>query len=339
MIYLTNNRAGKQARFTRVEHTLTERFIVIAGPTAVGKTDLSIQLARSVGGEIINADSMQVYRGLDIGTAKPTADEIDGGGIPFHLLDVINPDEQYTAAAWRTAALEAISAIAIRGRLPVVSGGTGMYIRALLYDWTMADTPADAAIRARLRSELDVYGSASLHVRLNAVDPVTAQRLHPNDAIRIVRALEVFEACGTQLSVLHERDKVNRRAKTKPVLFFLLERDRETLYTRIDARVDQMIVDGLVDEVDGLLKMGYSRSAPGLQGLGYREICAYLNGETNLVDAISHIKMNTRRFAKRQITWFRTERDAQHIDLSANTMAEAQERIASAAVRFQCSSN
>ncbi len=339
MIYWTNNRAGKQARFTRVEYTLTERFIVIAGPTAVGKTDLSIQLARAVGGEIINADSMQVYRGLNIGTAKPSVDEIDASGIPFHLLDVINPDEQYTAAAWRTAALESINAISSRGRLPVVSGGTGMYIRALLYDWSMADTPADTAIRERLRGDLDVNGSASLHIRLGAVDPVTAQRLHPNDAVRIMRALEVFEACGTPLSVLHERDKVKREANTKSVLFFLLERDRETLYTRIDARVDQMIAEGLVDEVEGLMKMGYIRSSPGMQGLGYREMCAYLNGETNLDDAISQIKMNTRRFAKRQITWFRTERDAQYIDLSANTMAEAQERIATAAVRFQCSSN
>ena len=301
----------------------------IVGPTATGKTAAAIQLALNtkVGrfsegcGEIVNADSVQVYRGLDIGAAKPDMEERQG--VPFHLLDLVTADQPYTAADWKADAQEAIEGILRRGGHPIVCGGTGMYVKALLDDWSMAATPADPAVRAELIDDIAREGSSALHARLQKVDSETARRLHPNDAVRIIRAMEVYRLTGKPLSDHQEEDRNRRRAR--PALRIGLNLPRAELYARIDRRVDRMVEQGFVAEVEGLLSKGFAPGLGALGSLGYKEIGSYLTGSSDfpeLSSAIEAIKLNTRRFAKRQQTWFKADQQIHWIDVVGLPPAE-----------------
>lgn len=297
--------------------------VVICGPTATGKTAAAIALAERIGGEVVNADSMQVYCGMDVGTAKPTPTERRSAD--FHLLDISTPDRQLSVADWKQGAEQAIGAIAAKNRVPIVCGGTGLYLRALLDDWTLAATPASPQIRAELMGWVTRSGAPWLHEKLQAIDPITAARLHPNDAIRIVRAMEVYLSTGTPISLFQEQDRNTRRPR--PAIRWGLTLPRPVLNARIDARVDAMLEAGLVGEVQRLLQQGYSGELGPMKSLGYKEIVEYLHGELSYVSAVEEIKLNTRRFAKRQQTWFRADRLIQWLDVSELSSAEVAAHI------------
>jgi tRNA dimethylallyltransferase len=276
------------------------KIVVISGPTGSGKSDLAVRIAEEVGGEIINADSMQVYRGMDIGTAKPPAEE--QARIPHHLLDIVSPDENFSASDFRREATAAIEDIDRRGKKAIVVGGTGLYIRALLEG--LVDSPTgDPELRQQFA---DVPGEELLR-RLAEVDPETAGRLHPNDRVRIVRALEVFTQTGRPISAF--RSEHGFATTYYDALKVAIQVDRQELYCRIDKRVDQMLADGLVDEVRSLLDQGYSRELKAMRSIGYKEISSYLAGEMTLDRAVELIKRDTRRYAKRQMTWFCRENE------------------------------
>ena len=316
---------SKQTSRAKTEFSWAEipRPIVIVGPTAVGKTAAALTLAQQISAEIVNADSMQVYQGMDIGTAKPTPDE--QVQVPFHLLDIVTPDVQFTVSEWKVQAEKAIVGIAARGKRAIICGGTGLYIRALLDDWTLAETPANLDIRRRLERENAEQGSAALHTHLSEVDPTTAARLHPNDALRIIRALEVFETTGTPISVYQAENK--RNAEPRNALRIGLTLPRERLYARINERVDAMLSAGLENEVRGLLAAGYAPNLSSMQSLGYKELCSYLNGEKDADATAASIKQNTRRYAKRQMTWFRADPLLQWLDVANLNSAEAADAI------------
>ena len=297
--------------------------LVLVGPTATGKTDAALVLAERIGGEIINCDSMQVYRGMDIGTAKPAPQE--QARVPFHLLDVVPPDTAFTVSDWKERCETAMQAILSRSRRVLICGGTGLYIRALLDNWSLAQTPADEAIRAELREELILVGPRILHAQLAEVDAVTAERLHPNDGVRITRALEVYRATGTPISVFQAADRAAHSRRN--ALLFGLDLPRPALYERIEARVDRMLAAGFVEEVRGLLNCGYVPALGPMKSLGYKEIVQYLHGEVDLSDAVSLIKQNTRRFAKRQQTWFRADKSIIWLDVSELSSVEVAARI------------
>ncbi len=283
--------------------------IAIVGPTAVGKTAVGILLAERIGGEIISVDSGAVYRGLDIGTAKPTPNERKR--VPFHLVDVADPNEAFTASKFRELALQAIDAIHSRGKRVLLVGGTGLYLRVLLHGFSLAPPPSDPDLRAELMAQVHQLGAPALHQRLMEVDPHAGSRIHPNDAVRIVRALEVYQMTGVPLS------QWQSRADTElPALKFGLTLPREQLYQRIDDRVDQMMAQGMLQEVQNLLQSGYNIALPALKGLGYRHLVAYLQGLVSLEEAIRLWKRDTRRFAKRQMTWFRKEPGIQWIEMN-----------------------
>lgn len=285
------------------------RLVVITGPTATGKTGVAIELALMIGGEVVSADSMMVYRGMDIGTAKPTAAEMRG--VPHHLIDVVDPDEDFSVAKYQEKAERAIADISRRGLWPLLVGGTGLYVRAVTDGYSFS-AKGDPALRARLLEEVRHSGSQVLHERLAAVDPSTAERLHVNDVRRIIRALEVYHLTGRPISDFHERDAAHKPKYR--LCMFALTMDREVLYRRIEERVDRMIAQGLVDEVAGLLKKGFTPDLVSMKGLGYKEIAAYIRGETSLEEAVRILKRNTRRFAKRQLTWFRRDTRLTWID-------------------------
>lgn len=278
--------------------------IVLAGPTAVGKSTLALALAERVGGEIVAADSMQVYRGLDIGTAKAGAEE--RRQIPHHLLDLVDPDQPFTAADYASLAHAAISDIRGRGRLPILVAGTGLYVRAFLLG-LFGGPGEDAPLREALRQEARTVGLPALHLRLRDIDPEAAAAIHPNDLFRIVRALEVGMVRGRPISVLRREARRDHEPVPGPVLKFGLQRRREELYRRIDKRVDGMLARGFLDEVRRLLDRGYAPSLKPLRAIGYRHLISHLRGHTSLDDAVGHLKRDTRRYAKRQLTWFRHE--------------------------------
>jgi tRNA dimethylallyltransferase len=278
------------------------RIIVVCGPTAAGKTRTAVQLAQRFDGEIVNADSMQVYRYMDIGTAKPTAEE--RALARHHLVDLVDPDAPFDAACFARLGREAIMDIAARSRVPIVAGGTGLYLKALLYGLAR-EAHSDPALRRRLMDEVATEGSDALHRRLAAVDPATASRVHPNDAVRIVRALEVHGLSGRPLSEHHRRHAFGDAPYASFKVGLVV--DRETLYTRIEERVEAMLAEGLEAEVRGLLARGYGPDLKSMQALGYRHMCAYLGGEVGLDEAVAALKRDTRRFAKRQFTWFRAD--------------------------------
>ena len=282
--------------------------IILTGPTAVGKTSLSVRLARAVNGEIISADSMQVYRHMDIGSAKVTEKEMEG--VPHHLIDILEPDEEFHVVLFQKLARQAMEEILSRGRIPIVAGGTGFYIQALLkdIDFTESEDSRQKEIRSRLEKAAAAKGgSLLLHDRLREVDPVSAGIIHANNVKRVIRALEFYELTGRPIS---EHNAVERE-KTSPYhfLYYCLNMDRAKLYARIDARVDAMLKAGLTEEVRRLAQMGCSREMVSMQGLGYKEILAWLEGEISLEEAVYRIKRDTRHFAKRQLTWFRREQE------------------------------
>lgn len=289
---------------------MKQPLIILAGPTAVGKTGLSIALAKALDGEIISADSMQVYRGMDIGTAKIRPEEMQG--IPHHLIDILEPQEEFNVVSFAKRGKKAISEIAARGKLPIVVGGTGFYIQALLYEIDFTDTDEDKSYRRTLERLADTEGAAALHRLLQKVDPKAAAEIHPNNRKRVIRALEFYEKSGKRISEHNEE----QRQKSSPyqACFFVLTDDRKRLYERIDQRVERMLAEGLIEEVAGLMQEGCTRSMVSMQGLGYQEIAAYLDGEIPLEDAIYLIKRDTRHFAKRQLTWFKREPEVVWVD-------------------------
>lgn len=275
--------------------------LVITGPTAVGKTALTIGLAKRLDGEIVSADSMQVYRGMDIGTAKPTLQEREG--VPHHLLDIADPTDRYDVARFCADASRAIAGIAARGRLPIVSGGTGLYICALLDGTDFSDGARDDGYR----DGLSAYDADALHALLETCDPASAAAIHKNNRPRVIRALEYYHVTGKPLSA----HKAVETQSPYQAAVWVLDRPREELYARIDARVDDMLDRGLLDEVQRLLQNGVPPAANAMQGLGYKELVWYLKGACTYAEAVRLLKRNTRRYAKRQLTWWRRRADAQ----------------------------
>lgn len=274
----------------------------LVGPTGVGKTRAALAVCHALDAEIVSMDSMQVYRGMDIGTAKPTPHERSAA--PHHLIDVANPREPFTVADYRRLAFEAIEDIRARGRLPLLVGGTGLYLNAVSYEMRMGESGADEALRAELRRITEEPGGRErLHARLAQVDPESAKRLHPNDVRRVVRALEIYETSGREKSA---QDDAQREGPYN-VLVYGLSLPRETMYARIDARVDEMLRAGLEGEVRALLQAGVEpkREGGAMQAIGYKEMAAALSGEISMEQAVFLIKRNSRRYAKRQWTWFR----------------------------------
>jgi tRNA dimethylallyltransferase len=278
-----------------------QRIVVITGPTATGKTALAVDLARALDGEVVNADSMQVYRGMDVGTAKPTEEE--KRGIPHHLLDVVDPDEPFNAASYRELAVPAASRVLRQDRACLVVGGTGLYIRALLGG--LFDCPGGSpAIRSRLNREWE-EGREALHERLGSLDPDAARRIHPNDRVRVVRALEVIELTGRPFSSLAADHRF--REEDFEAFKVCLHLPRERLYDRIDARSRAMMEGGLLEEARSLLEKGYNRELKSMQAIGYRHAVACLEGAWSLEEAVERLQADTRRYAKRQMTWLRGE--------------------------------
>lgn len=294
---------------------MTEKkpLVILTGPTAVGKTALSIKLASEIGGEIISADSMQVYRQMDIGSAKIKPEEM--GGIPHHLIDILEPEEEFNVCLFEKLALEAMEQIYERGHIPVVVGGTGFYIQALLYQIDFTEEETDTAYRDKLWQLGEEKGNHYLHELLRKVDPESAEEIHENNRKRVIRALEFYENCGKPISTHNKEQRQKTSAYNS--CYFILTDDRKKLYERIESRVDQMLSKGLVDEVRTLKERGCNASMVSMQGLGYKEILEYLDGRCSLLEAVEKIKKETRHFAKRQLTWFRREKDVIWIDKQA----------------------
>ena len=281
------------------------KLIVICGPTASGKTALGVELAKSLGGEVVSADSMQIYRGMDIGTAKPTAEEM--GGIPHHMIDVADPAEDFSVARYVDMAGVCVDDILSRGKLPLLVGGTGLYIDSLLSGRRFA--PFAGEIRAALQERLLREGVQPLYDELKRIDPERAQKLHLSDEKRILRALEVYYETGRTLTE-HDRESQSVPPRYQAAVIFLNFADRADLWRRIDARVDQMVRDGLEDEVRRLLHRGISPRATSMQAIGYKELSAALRGEEPMEAALAQVKLRSRQYAKRQITWFRRNSQA-----------------------------
>ena len=285
--------------------------VCIVGPTAVGKTEIAIQLAQRLNAEIVSLDSRQTYRQMDIGTAKPTVAQ--QRAVRHHLIDCVNIDEVFTAADYQRLADHALREIGQQGKRGLIVGGAGLYFRALL-DGLFEGPGADAAIRTRLQQEAKEHGATVLHERLRNCDPISADRIHPNNLVRVIRALEVYELTGEPISSLQGQWETSE--PRYPFRAFGLNMPRETLYRRIESRADQMIVAGLIEEVKALIDAGYSRDCTAMQSFGYKEIVDYLDGKHRRDEAIALLKQNTRRFAKRQLTWFRQDSRIEWVDTS-----------------------
>ena len=284
-----------------------KKLVVLTGPTAVGKTKLSISLAKKIDGEIISADSMQVYRGMDIGSAKNRPEEMEG--VRHHLIDVLDPSEPFDVVQFQTLAKDAVEDITSRGHIPILTGGTGFYIQSVVYDIDFTRNDGDDSFRTLLESNPDPF---TLHRMLETVDPEAAALIHPNNVRRTIRALEFAHQTGQKISEHNQRE----RAKESPYQFcyFVLTQERSAVYDRINARVDQMLADGLEEEVRSLMKKGMTDGMTSMKGLGYAEMLRYLSGEIPCEEAVRLIKRNTRHFAKRQLTWFRREKEVIWID-------------------------
>lgn len=279
--------------------------VILTGPTAVGKTDLSVSLAKRIGGEIISADSMQVYRHMDIGSAKTTPEQMDG--VAHHLIDILEPTEEFNVVLFQQLAKKTMDGIYERGHIPIVTGGTGFYIQALLYDIDFTDNDEDTELRGNLEEIAKAQGSEALYDRLRRIDPESCEIIHANNVKRVIRAIEFFEKTGMKIS---DHNKIQRQNDSPyNFAYFVLNDDRNRLYGRIEDRVDEMLELGLVEEVRSLKGMGCTADMVSMHGLGYKEILAYLDGYTTLEEAVYLIKRDTRHFAKRQLTWFRRERD------------------------------
>ncbi|MCI6554008.1 MAG: tRNA (adenosine(37)-N6)-dimethylallyltransferase MiaA [Lachnospiraceae bacterium] len=279
--------------------------VILAGPTAAGKSALSVSLAEKIGGEIISADSMQVYRHMDIGSAKIRLEEMRG--IPHHMIDVLDPAEEFNVVIFQQMVKKCLKGIYERGHIPILTGGTGFYIQAILYDIDFTENEENTQLRKRLELTAAEKGSRFLHDRLKEVDEASARAIHPNNVKRVIRALEFHELTGGRISDHNAAERQKEPAYLS--LYFVLTDHRAALYDRIDRRVEQMLKEGLVEEVKGLRASGCTRDMVSMQGLGYKEILSYLEGELTLEQAEYLIKRDTRRFAKRQLTWFKRERD------------------------------
>lgn len=295
--------------------------IVIGGPTACGKTGFSIKLAKKIGGEIISADSMQVYRYMDIGTAKVTPEEAER--IPHYLIDEFDPDEEYNVMIFQQKAKAYMEQIWAKGKLPILVGGTGFYINALLYDNDFTETENDTSYREECYKLAEEQGPEILYERLREIDPEYAANIHANNVKRVTRALEYHYLTGRKFSAHNAEQKGKETPYDAAVIILTME--REKLYERIEQRIDIMMEQGLLNEVKGLLDRGYSPDLVSMQGIGYKEFIPYFNGACTLDEAVTQLKTNTRRFAKRQLTWFRRQIDGLWIDLSKATGEEAME--------------
>ncbi len=294
--------------------------LVLVGPTAVGKTALSLELAGAFDAEIISGDSMQVYRGMDIGTAKlPFAER---AGIPHHLIDILEPDEPFSASRFQQLCVEKIAEIHGRGKLPFLVGGTGLYVESVCYGYDFQGDSGDETLRERLRQYAHEHGEQALHDRLASVDSASAARIHPRDVRRVIRALEVWETTGRTLSESQAQQRGDSKTSPYRLCLIGLTMDRAALYRRIDERVDAMMEEGLVREVWSLLEAGIPRTAVSMQGLGYKEIAAYLQGEMDETAAIATLKRDTRHFAKRQLSWFRHMKELVWVDLDETKKAD-----------------
>ena len=289
---------------------MKQPLIVLTGPTAVGKTSLSIALAKAVNGEIISADSMQVYRGMDIGSAKIRQEEMQG--VPHYLVDVLEPQEEFHIVKFKEMAQNAMEQIYAKQKIPILVGGTGFYIQAVTRDIDFTEATQDDSIRRELEQTAQEQGAEALHEMLCRVDPASADAIHANNVKRVIRALEFYRQNGTPISAHNQEQKVHESPYN--LGYFVLNAPRELLYRRIDARVDQMMEDGLLDEVRRLKAEGCHRGMVSMQGLGYKEMLAYLEGEYPLEEAIRILKRDTRHFAKRQLTWFRREPEVTWVD-------------------------
>lgn len=283
---------------------MAERILVVTGPTATGKTALSVELAKKLGGEIVSADSMQIYRGMDIGTAKVTKAEMQN--IPHHMIDIADPSEDYSVSRYVEEADAAVRGILSRGRLPIVAGGTNLYIDSLIAGLDFAEKAEDAALRESLNKQYDDIGGEAMLEHLRGFDPERAAKLHPADKRRIVRAVEIYILTGETIT-RHDEETKKRPKRYDAVKIALTFADRAVLYDRINARVDKMVSDGLFDEVKGLLDSGLSPACTSMQAIGYKEPAAYFRGEMSKDEAIELIKLSSRRYAKRQLTWLRRD--------------------------------
>ncbi|MFY4773977.1 tRNA (adenosine(37)-N6)-dimethylallyltransferase MiaA [Metabacillus sp. RGM 3146] len=290
--------------------TPKEKLVVLIGPTAVGKTALSIKLAQKMNAEIISGDSMQIYRGMDIGTAKISFEEMEN--VPHHLLDIKNPEESFSAAEFQQRARSLITEISSRGKLPMIVGGTGLYIQSVLYDYEFTETASDEAFRDEKEKEWQEHGEEFLHNQLKNIDPVSAERIHPNNVRRVIRALEIQHCTGNTMTEFLE--KQNAIFQYDAALIGLTV-SRDLLYERINQRVDIMIESGLLKEVESLYQSGL-RNAQSIQAIGYKEIYRYLEGEIPFSEAVLQLKQNSRRYAKRQLTWFRNKMNVEWFDMT-----------------------
>lgn len=303
---------------------LMEPVIILLGPTASGKTRLSIELAKRINGSIVSADSMQIYRYMDIGTAKP--DTIEMSGIRHYMIDELNPDENFSVAKYREEALKYISQIIEEGGHPIVVGGTGLYINSLLYNINFSETICDEELREALKIEANEKGNRYLYDKLLAIDPEAAARIHENDVKRVIRAIEVYT--HTQRPISQHVQLSRLEPPPYHYIVFGLNWDRSKLYDRIDKRIDQMLQTGLVDEVKKLMDLGYDKGNTAMQGIGYKEILSYLKGEYTLEEILYILKRDTRHYAKRQMTWFRRIKEIRWLDVDENTnLKELAEKI------------
>ena len=283
---------------------MKESLLVIVGPTATGKTALAVEVAKKIPAEIISGDSMQVYRYMNIGTAKASKEEQEG--IPHHLIDILNPDEEFSVSIFQDKVTRLISDINSRHKLPILVGGTGLYVRSIIDHYNFSEASTDWELREQLQRQALENGNEYLHDRLAEVDKAAANRIHPNDTRRVIRALEVYHHTGKRISESQDRDEYSESKYN--MLMYGLTMEREKLYDGINKRVDTMITDGLIKEVKALLLRGFDSRMTSMQAIGYKEVIDYLEGMNTLEEAIEAIKQNTRRFAKRQLTWFRRDR-------------------------------
>lgn len=297
---------------------MKQKLIVVAGPTASGKTRLAIDIAKSVNGEIVNADSMQIYKYMNIGSAKPTLEEQSEA--KHHLIDFLDPDEEFSVADYTDLAHKVIAEIASRGKVPIMCGGTGLYINSVVNDITFGEIETDYKLREELNELAKQHGSQYLLYILKEFDPVSAQRLHPGNLRRIVRAIEFYRTTGIPISEHQEMTK-QKESRYEP-LMLCVKWDREVLYDRINKRVDIMLNDGLLDEVKRLMEMGYTKELNSMKGIGYKEIIDYFEGNMSLEDTVNLIKQSSRRYAKRQLTWFRRDKRIHWLDANEDFLAE-----------------
>ncbi|MGL5646302.1 MAG: tRNA (adenosine(37)-N6)-dimethylallyltransferase MiaA [Clostridium sp.] len=302
---------------------MKEKILVIGGPTAVGKTDLSIQIAKALNGEIISADSMQIYKKMDIGSAKVTKEEMDG--VTHYMIDIVEPTEEFTVAHYKELGDSIIKDILSRGKLPIIAGGTGLYINALTCNMDFTEGESDIAYRDKLKTIADTKGNLYLHEMLKDIDPISYKNIHMNNTKRVIRALEVYYLTKQPFSSFDLGEKMYE--SPYDIHYFVLTMDRDKLYERINKRVDTMIENGLIDECKSLMSLGLNESNQSMQGIGYKEILMYLNGKISFDQSIELIKKGSRNYAKRQLTWFRRDKRVNFLNKDILTDAEIKSQI------------